>query len=224
MSERKIVKIQTVTYLGGPIDAAKDYGVRWRQRIKPQLVNLKKKIEETLNKEYPECEILVDLKIQDPVEMTEETFGKSIDEIHKDLYQIRLFNEREHARVVFENIIIPDIKMVMRLKEKGVIGFGIVYFAPDTPTSGTHCEIWEASGIHFEIMKRIFKEVPENKIPSFPLPIFGISPDGLAGFPNWIHSVSILLNPESKIFYNFTQLIEHLEPWLLDKVRQKVET
>lgn len=194
MSRRKEITI--ITYLGGPIDAAEDRGVRWRQIIKPQYnIDLKSFLDEKFPK------LAIKLIVQDPVEATEIAFARPIDKVHEYLDELRKFNEVKFVEEVFHKIILPDIQMVKNLDQEDVIGFGTVYFAPDTPTSGTHCEIWEGA------YRR-------------DIPFHVVSPTGLLGTPAWIQA--IILRKGGKIFYNFPQLMAFLRVWLVEEITEKM--
>lgn len=187
--------ISIITYLGGPIDAAKDHGKKWRQKLKPILDDLY----QFLLDRFPNLEL--NFLVQDPVEKTEQTFQKSIDEIHLDIAESRLFYEKDYAEIIVHKIVKEDIEMIEKIKEAD-IGFGIIFFAPDTPTSGTHCEMWEGA-YHGDV------------------PFFIVSPAGLFGVPDWIHSIAY--QKGGRIFCNFPTLIEFLRLWLVEKIEQKLK-
>lgn len=223
--DKKLV-IRIGTYLGGPIDAAVDFGARWRQTLKPLLKKLFERLIEMIAKEYPDLGVVLEFSIDDPIAKTEETLKKSIDDVHKELAHLQLFERRTHANVVFDNIIVPDIDMVLKLKRKD-IGFATVYFAPDTRTSGTHIELLIASGVYYKILEKISGEKLKlagiHKIAAKPLTTHIISPGGLPGVLAWPDAISAYQEDEGKIFISFSEYLNFLETWLLIKIREKIE-
>ena len=224
--DKKLV-IRIGTYLGGPIDAAVDFGARWRQALKPLLKKLIERLIEKIVKEYPHLDVVLEFTIDDPVEKTEETFRKSIDDAHRELAHLQLFERKKHADIVIDKIMVPDIAMVMKLKEEDIIGFATIYFDEETRTSGTHIELYVASGKHYEILEKIsgqkLKLTGIHKIAAKSLPILIISPDGLAGVLSWPDALSYDPNRVGKIFSSFSEYLDELERWLWSEIHERIK-
>lgn len=121
-------------YLSGPITAANDDGVGWRQEITPKLIEL-------------------GLKVYDPTTITE-----SVGEVgkHKLLFK-KLIKKRnfKKCKELFWPIARRDLRMV------DLSDFLIFFYDPDLPMFGTVDEIVTASRLQ---KKPVLMYVPEEKI------------------------------------------------------------
>ncbi len=107
------------TYLVGPMQDAKDGGVKWRERITPKLTEL-------------------DIEVIDPTVTEAEEYG-SIDEAQKTLRNHIASGDWETWDKKLDDIILRDVEAVHKSD------FIVAHYDPDTKMGGTLCELWEAA-------------------------------------------------------------------------------
>ena len=107
------------TYLVGPMQDAKDGGVKWRERITPKLQEL-------------------DVEVIDPTVTEAEEYG-SIEEAQKTLRSHIASGDWEKFDTKLDDIIKRDIDAVYAST------FIVAYYDPETRMGGTLCEMWEAA-------------------------------------------------------------------------------
>ncbi len=107
------------TYLVGPMQDAKDGGVKWRERITPKLHEL-------------------DVEVIDPTVTESEEYG-SIEEAQKTLKNYVATGKWDVWDAKLDDIIKRDIEAVYAST------FIVAFYDPDTKMGGTLCEIWEAA-------------------------------------------------------------------------------
>lgn len=106
------------TYLVGPMQDAKDGGVKWRERITPKLKEL-------------------GIEVIDPTVTEAEEYG-SIEEAQKTLQNYIASGNWEVWDAKLDDIIRRDIEAVHKSD------FIVAHYDPDTKMGGTLCELWEA--------------------------------------------------------------------------------
>lgn len=106
-------------YLVGPMQDAKDGGVKWRERITPDLEKL-------------------DVTVIDPTITEAEEYG-SIEEAQKTLRGHIAIGDWEKFDAKLDDIIKRDMEAVYAST------FIVAHYDPDTKMGGTLCEIWEAA-------------------------------------------------------------------------------
>ncbi len=107
------------TYLVGPMQDAKDGGVKWRERITPKLNEL-------------------NIEVIDPTVTEAEEYG-SIEEAQKTLQNYIASGNWEVWDKKLDDIIRRDVEAVYKSD------FIVAHYDPDTKMGGTLCELWEAA-------------------------------------------------------------------------------
>lgn len=106
-------------YLVGPMQDAKDGGVRWRERITPKLNEL-------------------GVTVLDPTVIEAQDYG-SIEEAQKTLRNLISTGNWEAYDEKLDDIIRRDIDAVYRST------FIVAYYDPEVKMGGTLCELWESA-------------------------------------------------------------------------------